>query len=123
VVTPTTGLNELSSALVAALQLEHAAGPRPADRDRGVHRAAIPFRRRSGAELHARWPSSGWSARRSTAAIRGAVRVGNRRRRELADNDAARFLDNPGSCSPSKVTPRLARAPMSTPCGDYPPRC
>jgi hypothetical protein len=94
VVTPTTGLNELSSALVASLQLGHAL-----DREQRIAIAAcieqtIPFRVDPAPELHARLAELGLVGAGLDAAIRAAMRVGNRDVENFADNDAARFLDN-----------------------------
>jgi hypothetical protein len=117
VVTPTTGLNELSSALVAAIQLEHAL-----DRDLRIVVAAcieqtIPFRADPVPGLHARLAELGLVGTALEAAIRSAVRVGNRDVENFADNDAARFLDNTWKLLPES-NPAL-HAPMVYTVRDY----
>jgi hypothetical protein len=94
VVKPTTGLNEIASALVASLQLAHAL-----DRAQRVALAAcieqtIPFRPDPVTPLHQRMSSLGLPDAVVEAAMRRAVRFGNRDVENFADNDPARFLDN-----------------------------
>ena len=89
-VTPTTGLNELASALVASIQLEQALDREPAHRDRGMHRADDPVPRRSGHRA-ARSARGARPARRALDAVLArAVRVGNRDVENFADNEPAR---------------------------------
>jgi hypothetical protein len=94
IVTPTTGLNELCSALVAAVQLAETL-------DRGQRLAVaacieqtIPFRVDPVTPLRARLERLGLEGEELEAATRRAVRLGNRDVENFADNDAARFLDN-----------------------------
>ncbi len=91
-VTPTTALNELASALVAVVQLEHAL-----DRDQRIALAAcieqtIPFRVDPVPGLRARVAALHHPD--IDGAIERAVRFGNRDVQNFAENDAARFLDN-----------------------------
>jgi hypothetical protein len=117
VVAPTTGLNELSSALVAAIQLEQVLS-----REQRVVIAAcieqtIPFRVDPVPELHRRLGELGLSGPALDAAIRSAVRVGNRDVENFADNDAARFLDNTWKLLPES-NPAL-HSPMVYTVRDY----
>jgi hypothetical protein len=117
VVTPTTGLNELASALVAAIQLAGAL-----DREQRIGVAAcieqtIPFRADPVAALHQRVGALGLSGAAREDAIRRAVRVGNRDVENFADNDAARFLDNTWKLLPES-NPAL-HAPMVYTVRDY----
>jgi hypothetical protein len=94
VVTPTTGLNELASALVASLQLATAL-----DRDQRIAVAAcieqtIPFRVDPVTTLHARLSAIGLSGTLLENVVRRAVRLGNRDVENFSDNEPARFLDN-----------------------------
>ncbi len=94
VVTPTTGLNELSSALVMAIQLHDAL-----DREQKIAVAAcieqtIPFRVDCVTVLHERLALLGLAGEQLEAATRRAVRLGNRDVENFSDNDPARFLDN-----------------------------
>jgi hypothetical protein len=93
-VTPTTGLNEFASALVAAIQLADAL-----TREQRIMVAAcieqtIPFRVDPVTPLHARLRLLGLAGELLEEAVRRAVRVGNRDIENFADNDPARFLDN-----------------------------
>jgi hypothetical protein len=117
VVTPTTGLNELSSALVAAIQLEQALS-----REQRVVLAAcieqtIPFRVDPVPGLYARLGELGLSGAALDDAIRSAVRVGNRDVENFAENDAARFLDNTWKLLPES-NPAL-HSPMVYTVRDY----
>lgn len=117
VVKPTTGLNELASALVAALQLAHAL-----DRFQRVAIAAcieqtIPFRKDPVTPLHERLLALGMPADLADATMRRAVRVGNRDVENFADNDPARFLDNTWKLLPES-NPAL-HAPMVYTVRDY----
>ena len=94
VVTPTTGLNEFASALVAAIQLASAL-----TREQRLCIAAcieqtIPFRVDPVTPLHDRLGRLGLEGETLEEAVRRAVRVGNRDIENFADNDPARFLDN-----------------------------
>jgi hypothetical protein len=93
-VTPTTGLNEFASALVASIQLEQAL-----DRHQRIAVAAcieqtIPFRDSPVAPLRERLIGLGLTNTHLEDTVKRAVRVGNRDVENFADNDAARFLDN-----------------------------
>jgi hypothetical protein len=117
VVTSTTGLNELSSALVAALQLEHALS-----REQRIVVAAcieqtIPFRVDPGPDLHRRLAELGLAGAALDAAMCSATRVGNRDVENFADNDAARFLDNTWKLLPES-NPAL-HSPMVYTVRDY----
>jgi hypothetical protein len=94
VVTPTTGLNEFASALVASIQLEQAL-----DRVQRISVAAcieqtIPFRADPVTALRERLEALALSKGEIDAVLTRAVRVGNRDVENFADNDPARFLDN-----------------------------
>lgn len=94
VVTPTTGLNEFASALVAAIQLASAL-----DRTQRIAVAAcieqtIPFRPDPVPELRKRLQSLGLDGDLLEESLRRAVRLGNRDVENFSDNEPARFLDN-----------------------------
>jgi hypothetical protein len=94
VVTPTTGLNEFASALVAAIQL---AGALTREQRIGVAACieqTIPFRVDPVTPLHARLAQLGLAGEVLEEAVRRAVRLGNHDIENFADNDPARFLDN-----------------------------
>ena len=117
VVTPTSGLNELSSALVASLQLEDALS-----REQRIVIAAcieqtIPFRVDPVPELHHRLADLGLAGAALEAATCCAVRVGNRDVENFSDNDAARFLDNTWKLLPES-NPAL-HSPMVYTLRDY----
>jgi hypothetical protein len=93
-VTPTTGLNEFASALVASIQLAAAL-----TREQRIAVAAcieqtIPFRVDPVKPLHDRLAQLGLAGEALEQAVRRAVRVGNRDIENFSDNDPARFLDN-----------------------------
>lgn len=94
VVGPMTGANELASALVAALHLEHAL-----DRwlrltvTMGIEQT-IPFRPDPVPALHARAAALGAPPDRLDAMVRQAVRFGNHDVENFAYPDPGRFLDN-----------------------------
>jgi hypothetical protein len=116
-VTPTSGLNELASALVAAIQLEHAL-----DRDQRIALAAcieqtIPFRLDPVTPLHDRLAGLGLAGAALDETLERAVRVGNRDVENFAENDAARFLDNTWKLLPES-NPAL-HAPMVYTVRDY----
>ncbi|HVK84426.1 MAG TPA: hypothetical protein VM513_09990 [Kofleriaceae bacterium] len=116
-VTPTTGLNELSSALVASVQLTTAL-----DREQRIAVAAcieqtIPFRVDPVSPLRARLAELGFAGEALEAATRRAVRVGNRDVENFCDNEAARFLDNTWKLLPES-TPAL-HSPLVYTVRDY----
>ena len=117
VVTNTTALNELASALVASIQLA-----RVLDRQQRIDVAAcieqtIPFRVDPVTELHARLVALGMSGARLDETLRRAVRLGNRDVENFADNDPARFLDSTWKLLPES-NPAL-HAPMVYTVRDY----
>ena len=94
IVTPTNGLNELASALVASIQLA-----RTLDRNNLLAIAAcieqtIPFRPDPVPQLRDRLAALGLGGDELERAVTRALRLGNRDVENFADNDAARFLDN-----------------------------
>ncbi len=116
-VTPTTGLNEFASALVACVQLESAL-----DRTQRIAVAAcieqtIPFRVDPVPELHKRVVSLGLSGDILDETLRRAVRLGNRDVDNFSDNDAGRFLDNTWKLLPES-NPAL-HSPMVYTVRDY----
>jgi len=93
-VTPTQALNELASALVAAIQLSQIL-----DREQRLAIAAcieqtIPFRQDPVPALRDRLAALGLAGEPLEQTVTRALRVGNRDVENFADNDAARFLDN-----------------------------
>ena len=94
VVTPTNGLNEFASALVASIQLEHALSREQRIAVAACIEQTIPFRVDPATDLHRRLAELGLAGDELDIAIRRAVRVGNRDVENFSDNDAARFLDN-----------------------------
>ena len=93
-VTPTTGLNEFASALIAQLQLHEVL-----TREQQIAIAAcieqtIPFRNDPVSNLHGRLARLGLTGAVLEETVERAVRVGNRDVENFADNDPARFLDN-----------------------------
>jgi hypothetical protein len=117
VVGPTTGLNELASALVASLQLEHAL-----DRIQRIAIAAcieqtIPFRIDPVTVLKERLETLELSKGEIDAVLTRAVRVGNRDVENFADNDPATFLDNTWKLLPES-NPAL-HSPMVYTVRDY----
>lgn len=116
-VTPTTGLNELASALVASLQLANALA-----REQNIAVAAcieqtIPFRDDPADGLHARLARLGLAGDVLDEAVRRAVRLGNRDVENFADNDPARFLDSTWKLLPES-NPAL-HAPLAYTVRDY----
>jgi hypothetical protein len=121
VVTPTTGLNEFASALVASIQLEHAL-----DRVQRIGVAAcieqtIPFREDAVTGLRERLHDLALSKGEIDTILMRAVRVGNRDVENFADNDPATFLDstwkllpesNPALHAPSVYTVRDYRVAL-----------
>ncbi len=117
VVTGTSGLNELASALVAALQLEDAL-----TREQRIAIAAcieqtIPFREDPAPELRDRLARLGIAGAELEVAVKRAVRVGNRDVENFSDNDPGRFLDNTWKLLPES-NPAL-HAPMVYTVRDY----
>ena len=94
VVTPATGLNELASALVAAVQLQDAL-----DRYQRIALAAcieqtIPFRPDPARDLHGRLDRLGLDDGQKVRAVERAVRFGNRDVANFASEDPRLFLQN-----------------------------
>jgi hypothetical protein len=117
VVTPTTSLNELASAVVAAIHLEQVL-----DREQRIAIAAcieqtIPFRMDSVNELAARLAALGLADATLDATMRRAVRFGNRDVDNFCDNEPARFLDNTWKLLPES-NPAL-HSPMVYTVRDY----
>ena len=117
VVTPTTGLNELASALVASIQLANALSREQLIVIAACIEQTIPFRIDPVPELHRRLAELGLAGAALDAAVCSAVRVGNRDVENFADNDAARFLDNTWKLLPES-NPAL-HAPMVYTVRDY----
>lgn len=117
VVAPTTGLNELASALVAAIQLEHALTRAQRIALAACIEQTIPFRVDPVSGLYQRLAELGLAGDELEAAIRRAVRVGNRDVENFAHNDAAQFLDNTWKLLPES-NPAL-HAPMVYTVRDY----
>ncbi|HET9625846.1 MAG TPA: hypothetical protein VFP84_31005 [Kofleriaceae bacterium] len=117
VVTPTTGLNEFASALVASIQL---AGALSREQRIGVAACieqTIPFRVDPVPELHRRCAELGLAGDVLRQTVRRAVRVGNRDVENFADNDPACFLDNTWKLLPES-NPAL-HSPMVYTVRDY----
>ncbi|HEY0190472.1 MAG TPA: hypothetical protein VGC42_05070 [Kofleriaceae bacterium] len=117
VVTPTTGLNEFASALVASVQLADAL-----TRDQRIGVAAcieqtIPFRVDPVPELHQRCAELGLAGALLADTVKRAVRVGNRDVENFSENDPARFLDNTWKLLPES-NPAL-HSPMVYTVRDY----
>lgn len=117
VVTGTTGLNELASALVAALQLAHVL-----TREQQIAVAAcieqtIPFRVDPASALAERLATLGFVGDALDTAVCRAVRVGNRDVENFSDSDAGRFLDSTWKLLPES-NPAL-HAPMVYTVRDY----
>jgi hypothetical protein len=94
IATPTSGLNELASALVASIQLANAL-----DREQRIAVAAcieqtIPFRADCVRGLRDRLEQLGLYGDALEVIVKRAVRVGNRDVENFADNDPGQFLDN-----------------------------
>src|SRR3954463_12581402 len=117
VVTPTTGLNEFASALVAAIQLAPALSREQRIAIAACIQQTIPFRVDPVTELHGRLAELGLAGDTLEQAICRAVRVGNRDVENFSDNDAARFLDNTWKLLPES-NPAL-HAPMVYTVRDY----
>jgi hypothetical protein len=94
VLTPTTGLNEFASALVAAKEMEGVLS-----REQLIAMAAgiegtIPFRDDEGMELEHRLAKLGIEPTLMTDMVRRATRLSNSDVENFADPDPAAFLDN-----------------------------
>ena len=116
-VTATSGLNELASAIVASLQLHDAL-----DRHQRIAVAAcieqtIPFRTSPVTELRDRLVQLGIAGDELDEVLRRAVRLGNRDVENFADNDPASFLDNTWKLLPES-NPAL-HSPMVYTVQDY----
>ena len=94
VVTPLTGLNELASALVAALHLGDLLDRWPRLGLAMSIEQTIPFRDDPAPAMHARAAALGAPADLLPALVRRAVRFGNRDVSSFATPDPGRFLDS-----------------------------
>lgn len=117
VVTPTTGLNEFASALVASIHLATALSRAQRIAIAACIEQTIPFRVDPVPELHARVAALGITGAELEATIERAVRMGNHDVENFAYNDAARFLDNTWKLLPES-NPAL-HAPMVYTVRDY----
>jgi hypothetical protein len=117
VVTPTTGLNEFASALVASIQLQHVLYREQRIAVAACIEQTIPFREDPVTVLHKRLRLLGLAGDALEETVRRAVRVGNRDVENFADNDAARFLDNTWKLLPES-NPAL-HAPLVYTVRDY----
>lgn len=117
VVAPTGGLNELASALVGAIQLETALSREQRIAIAACIEQTIPFRVDPVTGLHQRLAELGLAGDELEAAIRRAVRVGNRDVENFAENDPAAFLDNTWKLLPES-NPAL-HAPTAYTVRDY----
>lgn len=93
-VTPTTGLNEFASALVASIQLEKALGRNERIAVAACIEQTIPFRTDPVSVLRDRLSGLGIEGPSLDVMLERAVRVGNRDVENFAHNDPAQFLDN-----------------------------
>ncbi|MBL9013106.1 MAG: hypothetical protein JNL83_02960 [Myxococcales bacterium] len=93
-VTPTTGLNEFASALVASVQLADVLYREQRIAVAACIEQTIPFREDPANQLHKRLRLLGLAGEALDETVRRAVRVGNRDVENFSDNDPARFLDN-----------------------------
>lgn len=94
VVTSTTGLNELASALVSAIHLEKALAREQRIAIAACIEQTIPFRPDPLTGLHQRLAGLGIAGELLVETVERAVRVGNRDVENFADNDPGCFLDN-----------------------------
>ncbi|MGE0869550.1 MAG: hypothetical protein AB7P03_13370 [Kofleriaceae bacterium] len=94
VVTPASGLNELASALAAALQLENALERKERIAVAACIEQTIPFRLDPVTPLCQRLEQLGLSGPLLEDTVRRAVRLGNRDVENFADNNPAQFLDS-----------------------------
>jgi hypothetical protein len=116
-VTPTTGLNEFASALVASIQLAQALSREQRIAIAACIEQTIPFRVDPVPDLHRRLAELGLAGDVLEQAVCRAVRVGNRDVENFSDNDAARFLDNTWKLLPES-NPAL-HSPMVYTVRDY----
>ena len=93
-VTPITGVNELASALVAALHLEHTVERWPLVGLAMSIEQTIPFRDDPALALHARGAALGVPPALLDELVRRAVRFSNRDVGNFATPDPGRFLDS-----------------------------
>lgn len=91
---PTSGLNELASALVGSLQLRQALDRRQRIAVAACIEQTIPFRANPLPTLRDRIASLGIAGDELDQMLKRAVRVGNRDVENFANNDPAHFLDN-----------------------------
>jgi hypothetical protein len=117
IITPTTGLNEFASALVASIQLAEAVSREHRIAVAACIEQTIPFRVDPVPALHRRLAELGLAGDALDQAIRRAVRVGNRDVENFSNNDAARFLDNTWKLLPES-NPAL-HSPMVYTVRDY----
>lgn len=93
-VTPTQGLNELASALVAVGHLGRVLPRRALIAVAACIEQTIPFRHEPALVLRERLAGLGLAGDELDDVVRRAVRLGNRDIENFADNDPGRFLDN-----------------------------
>ena len=117
IVTPTTGLNEFASALVASIQLARALSREQRIAVAACIEQTIPFRVDPVPELHRRLAGLGLAGDALEDTTCRAVRVGNRDVENFSDNDPARFLDNTWKLLPES-NPAL-HSPMVYTVRDY----
>ncbi len=117
IVTGTSGLNEIASALVATIQLQHVLTREQRIAVSACIEQTIPFRPDPVAPLHDRLVLLGFDGPLLDATMRRAVRLGNRDVENFADNDAANFLDNTWKLLPES-NPAL-HAPLVYTIRDY----
>lgn len=94
VVTSTSGLNELASALVSSIHLEKALAREQRIAIAACIEQTIPFRPDPLTGLHERLAGLGIAGDLLVETLERAVRVGNRDVENFADNDPGCFLDN-----------------------------
>jgi hypothetical protein len=117
VVTPTTGVNEFGSALVASIQLARALSREHRIAIAACIEQTIPFRVDPVPALHRRLSDLGLAGDALEETLCRAVRVGNRDVENFSDNDPARFLDNTWKLLPES-NPAL-HSPMVYTVRDY----
>ncbi len=94
IVTGTSALNELASALVASIQLANALSREQRIAIAACIEQTIPFRADPVPHLHDRLVLLGLEGATLDTTMRRAVRLGNRDVDNFSDNEPARFLDN-----------------------------
>jgi hypothetical protein len=117
IISPTNGLNELSSALVAAVQLSKALTREQIIGVAACIEQTIPFRLDPVPNLRHRLEMLGLSGETLDESVRRAVRVGNRDVENFSENDPGRFLDNTWKLLPES-NPAL-HSPMVYTVRDY----